>query len=342
MNVRRLTLTLLLITSLGATRVSARTVYYVDWDQNPPGVPTLGNSWAHAFQTLQQALGNANAGDQIWVAEGTYYPTATYEINGTIPRVEPQYRTFLIPQRVSVYGGFKGISEQFPSGESQLTQRDPEHNITILSGDTQPLPGQQPNDPPDYATFPANPRDPNNPSVELHVYDDNAYHVVTFVDPELPNTKLSGFTIRGGRAYSASGFELYGGGVIIYNVHMEPNPEHPEDPQPGAVLNRIRFEYNAAGVNGGAMFITGKPYPTYAANLDFRYNYAGSEGGAIYMANAQLFLQNAVFWNNHAVMNGGGAAIIEYRDPNPILSSYAILHNCSFNANTAGLSGGAV
>jgi hypothetical protein len=34
-----------------------------------------GDSWGSAFATLQQALDKAIAGEQIWIAAGTYYPT---------------------------------------------------------------------------------------------------------------------------------------------------------------------------------------------------------------------------------------------------------------------------
>lgn len=81
-----------------------------------------GSSWGSAFATLQQALEKALAGDQIWMAEGTYFPTK----NGT-----GRDRHFEMKNDVAIYGGFMGNEDPgFSLGDRNYTTHK-----TILSGD---------------------------------------------------------------------------------------------------------------------------------------------------------------------------------------------------------------
>ena len=81
-----------------------------------------GSSWTNAFPTLQEALDVAVANDEIWVAAGTYRPTAKYGGSGN------HHKTFFVDKDIKIYGGFAGT-------ESELALRDWENNLTILSGD---------------------------------------------------------------------------------------------------------------------------------------------------------------------------------------------------------------
>jgi predicted outer membrane repeat protein len=95
-----------------------------------------GSSWANAYRHLQNALERAQVTpgtDEIWVAAGTYYPDRnSASPNGTGSR----NASFLLQFDVSIYGGFLGLNHpQHENGETELTQRDPENNITTLSGD---------------------------------------------------------------------------------------------------------------------------------------------------------------------------------------------------------------
>jgi gliding motility-associated-like protein len=90
-------------------------VIYVNAGNPTPGA---GTSWASAYTNLSSAIAAANGGDQIWVAQGTYYPTITTD--RTI--------TFMINKAIGLYGGFTGM-------ETAINQANPTMNPTILSGD---------------------------------------------------------------------------------------------------------------------------------------------------------------------------------------------------------------
>lgn len=82
-----------------------------------------GADWGDAFVNLQDAIFAASdvkllGPREIWVADGTYKPTAT--TNRAI--------SFVIPAAVGVYGGYAG-------GEGSKTDRDSFANPTILSGE---------------------------------------------------------------------------------------------------------------------------------------------------------------------------------------------------------------
>jgi len=75
-----------------------------------------GSSWGSAFQSVQAAVNAASAGDEIWVAAGTYHETAVSNTH------------ILLKDGVSLYGGFAG-------NESTRDQRNPTAHVTDLVGD---------------------------------------------------------------------------------------------------------------------------------------------------------------------------------------------------------------
>lgn len=80
-----------------------------------------GSSWTNAYpgSSLQTAINNSNSGDEVWVAAGTYYPTA-----GTDRMI-----SFSMKNGVIIYGSFAGT-------ETSLSQRDISLGLnTVLSGE---------------------------------------------------------------------------------------------------------------------------------------------------------------------------------------------------------------
>ena len=113
---RTLYFLLLLGPSLGeAARI------YVDADASPGGD---GTSWASAYKFLQDGLADtvSGRGDEVWIAEGVYYPD-----NGINLTAGNRSASFLLKDGVELYGGFNGT-------ETDRHQRDWEAHFSTLSG----------------------------------------------------------------------------------------------------------------------------------------------------------------------------------------------------------------
>jgi len=93
---------------------------------NAANTSTLQNgmSWSTAFSDLQDALAIATNGNNIWVAQGTYYPTNYVNANSRLTRL-------IVPSGVNLYGGFDGTEPC----NFNLNNRDIQGHQTILSGD---------------------------------------------------------------------------------------------------------------------------------------------------------------------------------------------------------------
>lgn len=94
------------------TRKTNRKVIYVA--ENGLGD---GSSWSSPLGDLQTALQSAKAGQSIWAAAGTYFPTTTND----------RTVAFEVPNGVKLLGGFAGY-------EMSQDERDHYSNKTVLSG----------------------------------------------------------------------------------------------------------------------------------------------------------------------------------------------------------------
>jgi len=145
-----------------------------------------GTSWTDASSDLQAMLAAAVAGDEIWVAAGTYVPNATRSSNGFS----------LAGTTITLYGGFPADATDTTS----LTDRDPDANPTILSGD---INGDDTTDATTGRPLLAN-------------MAENAWHVLDISSLSLGDVVVDGFTITGGNAANDPQLDTYapcGGGI---------------------------------------------------------------------------------------------------------------------------------
>jgi len=253
-----------------------------------------GSSWSNAYLDLQDALAAvacAGAGE-IWVAQGTYRPD-----RATADRTH----TFALLSNVSVYGGFNAT-------ETLLSQRDPDANITILSGDIGV---------------------PNT-------HSDNSFNVVTASGAD-PTAILDGFTVTRGNAGpsgTGAGLVMQKGSPTItrclftLNQAFRGGAVYAEDSAPAFI--RCTFLANTATDGGGA--IRSVTSAVDVVNGRFLGNTANI-GAAVYnTANSDSTFTNCAFSGNAAATTGGAV----YNT----ISSLVTLTNCSLTANTANQTGG--
>ncbi len=254
----------------------SQTVYYVDADASDGGD---GSNWTNAYKYLQDALNDPNLtnGDEIWVAEGIYYPDeGDGQVNGD------SLSTFQlnISPNISLYGGFNGT-------ETSLDERNIAVNETILSGDL-------------------NQDDPST--------SDNTWHVVT-CDHATKGTTIDGFTITAGNA-SGSDPHNKGAGIYslnsqanIRNCTIKNNTATDgsgmyNDGSSLLIVNCI-FLNNSATQNGGGMYNINGANPSLY-NCTFSNNTASTRGNGIYNISPPNLI-NCIVWGTSTdqVYNSG-------------------------------------
>ncbi|MEM1451323.1 MAG: right-handed parallel beta-helix repeat-containing protein [Planctomycetota bacterium] len=297
----------LLLFLASAAPSSSQTIHV---DASLTGGANDGSTWDNAFtgpNGLQAALAAAVAGDRIFVAEGTYLPTAT----------GARDVSFVIVPDVEMFGGFVG-------GESDPDERPPLGDApTILSGD---LLGD---DGPGFTQR-----------------DDNSIHVV-FGRMVGQNSVLDGLHVRGGDANgfgvdaAGGGLAIVSSGVLVQDCVFEDNVGALGG---GATVQfavmsrfiRCRFSSNRSTVSGGGLFIEfgGGFYD----GCVFENNRSGGDAGAV-TANfaSSLLFRNCVVRGNVATStlgSGGGFKLSN--------GSQGAFVGCTIVDNEAAIRGGGI
>ena len=299
-----------------ALLAQSTTIRYVDADAT--GLAN-GSSWDHAYNDLQSALSVAVSGDEIWVAEGVYYP------DQGVGQVEDAVTsTFILMDGVAIYGGFDP-----GSGVDEMAERDWETYVTVLSGDV------------DYETQP-DATDPHGVVTDTaNIAGDNAYHVVSS-ENVTATARVDGVTITAGRVWAGNP-ESYGGGMVnraggsptLANVTFSGNAAAygggMANVQNAPTLINVTFAGNAAFDEGGGMYsdqshltLTGVTFSGNSASA------LGGEGGGMVNVQSVLSWVDGVVSDNHARRLGGGMVN---------RSTHATLTNVTFADNQAGESG---
>ncbi len=266
-----------------------------------------GNSWTDAYTSLQSALAAALDNDQIWVAAGTYRPTA--DTDRTV--------SFQMKNNVAIYGGFPA------AGEPVWADRDWQNQVTILSGDigTAGAVG-------------------DNSYTVVNCSNTNATAVL---DGFVITGGYADQYDSGNATAASSGAGIYNdhGNPVIRNCRIRDNTACVGG---GGMYNNYGSPYmeHCAFVNnqvyqgsGGAMVNWGN-VPALIGCV-FQNNSVSNNGGGLFNVMAQTRIFNCSFFGNSAPAEASsGGAIFDY------FCSNASVVNTVFSGNTAQTYGGAV
>jgi predicted outer membrane repeat protein len=211
---------------------------------------------------LQYLLSVLTSGGEIWLKAGTYKPGTDRDA------------TFALRDGIALYGGFTGT-------ETSRDQRDPDINLTVLSGDL-------------------NGDDNYNIAFDEPTRAENAFHVV--VSSGVGNTAiLDGITISGGNAnLDANTHTARGGGM--WNGSGSPT------------LTHVVFSENSSLELGGGMFNENNSQPILT-NVSFMNN-SSEGGGGLANARSSPVLSHVEFTGNSASFTGGGMLNVLESSPN--------------------------
>jgi predicted outer membrane repeat protein len=313
--------------TLAPSLFAAGDICYVDLDA---GGSNNGSSWSNAFIDLQSALGDPLCAE-VWVAEGTYYPTSGS--NRTIK--------FWIPEGVEVYGGFDG-------SETLRDQRDYETNLTILSGDI----GTPGDDSDNTAQVVAMDADANTMVLDgftitkgnanaggPHVYG-GGMSLDGGASPTLRNLIIIDNKAQNG----GGGVALFYGSPTFINVVFENNSSssgmgggmfssQPSEPANTPTLIDVTFKNNSANTGGGLQINTNS---NVTANRVVFESNSASSGGGVYIGGSSTSFSNATFYQNAADNDGGGIFISKDESQDPLVK----IEHATFHGNTANNGGG--
>lgn len=239
-----------------------------------------GLSWDNAAADLKAVIDGAIPGRddtiQIWVAAGVYTPGGTAFSD-----------SFDLKNQLEIYGGFRG-------DETDLSQRNPSANVTILSGDVD-----------------SNDSNPDDNFIAESWDDIIGTNTATIVNAASVDTSavLDGFTITAGDTTgSGAGIYIFDGSPTLRNLIVSGN----------------RAGSSTGGGFGGGLNILSGGDPRLT-NVAFVGNRAeGGSGGGMYAGSGSPSLDGVRFLRNQAALSGGGLAS---NGGDPLLTDVQFIEN---------------
>lgn len=318
----------------------------------------LGRSFYTSFPTLEDALayirkmrenGTDGADDdtpfEILVARGTYKPTNMRTDAAQGVAHDQRLYSFVVPQNVNIYGGFKG-DENYASdgltsipaeGGDKSVSYEPDINTLLENRNYSDFNGNG-----IYEPWELEQQTILSGEINASTTARNVYHVLFTNDEDAEyGVVLDGLTVKDGETWNdMSDAKEHneagrGGGLYSYGVSY--------------TISRCRF-LNNFGVRGGAVYlrdarlnVIGSIFAGNGTVAEPKYDeYQTPRGGAIFLAgvdnsktDASLFAVNSLFVNNE-IEGEGGAIGTNYAEG--IVTTYdpvIDLMNCTFARNKA-------
>ena len=241
---------------------------------------TLGNddgsSWFDAYLSLDTAITNANADDELWVAADTYVPSSTTT-------------GFLISKRLKLYGGFRG-------NEGSLAARTGLFSITYLDG------------------FNGSTNSEHVLSVSGVSGASSGFPGVILDGFHIRNGVGTFTAVSGGGVYSIDSDLRIANCFVRDNIALHGGGVYFASSTSTAYLLEIEtseFMDNRADFDGGAVHAR-RAYGEVVGVL-FLSNDTSRHGGGAYTENINsgtiLEFTNCVFWDNEVTDEGGGVRV---------------------------------
>jgi hypothetical protein len=326
-------------------------IMYVN--RNTPNPSGDGSSWENAYPDLADVLETAQdmkCIEQIWVAEGTYYPGYIPDSTDNIGNsLTSRDRAFTMVRDVKIYGGFPQNATTV--NNSSLSSRDRHAYPTILSGDIG-VAGDR---------------------------SDNVYHTVV-ASGYLGEALLDGFIVKGGysdagvsgsividgrtffRGYGAGVYahgsmtfagltvednraQNYGGGIYLNGsagegsrfTHVSVSGNSVDAAYSGGggigisggtqTFDNMLIVKNS-GYQGGGVYSFGNSASTFTC-VTVAENTATDEGGGIRRSGGTVNLRNSIVWGNA----GGATTALNNISPD-IVHFYNLIEGAAYGNNT--------